>query len=339
MNRLAVILVALAGIGAALPLSTAHAQSGLTVTGAKVVAEAMPGAMFVHQMNISLSKGEESADIDLRATSLAQGPDGTPFPGVEAGTDSASDFVHLDRTSFRLEPGRSETVNATFRLPASPGAGGRYALIRITARPSAGNSSIITGVDVPVYITIRDTALIHEGQVSGLDFTSTEAGIQASTSLLNTGNHDFKVGATFRLFDVSGNTLAQGTASSLWPLIPGMTRALSAYLIPAAAIPAGEYSLECDVALESGPVIARAVRTVAVQGVAAVAPPSPPATAAAPEDRGPAPSAYSKASLVIPAKKSLDPFIIVVMGALVLTLIASYLIVFGITSCRRIGRR
>ncbi len=138
MKCLAVVLVALAGIGAALPLSTARAQSGLTVTGAKVVAEAMPGAMFVHQMNISLSKGEEPADIDLRATPLAQGPDGAPFPAYQAGINSASDFIHLDRTSFRLEPGKSATVNAAFRLPADPGAGGRYALIRITAnRPRA----------------------------------------------------------------------------------------------------------------------------------------------------------------------------------------------------------
>ncbi len=67
--------------------------------------------------------------------------------------------------------------------------------------------------------------------------------MQASALLLNTGNHDFKAGATFRLFDASGNVLVQGTASSLWPLIPGMTRALSAYLVPAAAIPAGEYKL------------------------------------------------------------------------------------------------
>jgi len=211
------------------------ADSGFTVSGAKLVVTLSPGDTFVHQITISIGSDDQPGDIAVQLSPMAQTLDGTPLPSQDAGPYSASSFITLDKDSFHLDPGAKQVVNATIRIPKDVGDGGRYALINVATQPPAGSTfSVVTAVNIPIYITVKGSHLTNQGTITSLsaDVSNSQA-IEVVSVFENTGNHDFKVKNNLTLIDSQGRIVAStDTGLSLWTIIPGMSREIKADLYP-----------------------------------------------------------------------------------------------------------
>jgi hypothetical protein len=280
----------------------AFADTGLTVSGAKLVKTASPGDTFHHQITVSTSSAGQPVDITLQISSMAQSLDGTPRPSPDSDPYSASGFITLDKDSFHLDPGGKEVVNATIHIPTDAGDGGRYALITVATRPPPGGKlSVITAVDVPVYITIKDSLLNHQGAITSLSANvSSSQAIKVTTTFENTGNHDFKVKDILTVNDNQGHTIASvDTGLSLWPLIPGMSREIKANLFPDIDLLPGLYRISSQVTLDDGTILAQGGTDL---DIATNLSPVPSSARTQPAKTLPTASVPSNSALVVPGK-------------------------------------
>jgi hypothetical protein len=261
MKRLLITMGIVTAAILLVPLSAASA-SGLTVSGAKLVAAVAPGDSLVHRINVAIGRADSPVDIEVGVSAMLQAADGTPHPSAIDGACSAVDFIMLDRDSFHLNPGETGAVNVSLRIPEDVGDGGRYALITVAARAAEGRGlNVITGVDVPVYISIKGSHLIRQGSFSSLEASAKDGhAIAAAATIENTGNHDFKFRSIFAVTDGEGRTVGEAdTGLSLWTLIPGMSRSVHASVTPQSEVPPGVYRMSARVCLEDGSIIAEEV--------------------------------------------------------------------------------
>ena len=257
---------ALLGIGAVVIASVftytpVFADTGLTVSGAKLVATASAGDTFIHQITVSIGSDDQPMDMTVQVLPMAQALDGTPLSSQEANPYSASSFITLDKDSFHLDPGGKQMVNATIRIPKGVGDGGRYALIKVATQPPAGSAlSVITAVNIPIYITIKGSRLANQGKITSLsaDVSSSQA-IEVVSVFENTGNHDFKIKNNLTLRNSKGKTVASiQTNISLWTLIPGMSREIKADIFPEVDLSPGLYRVTSQITLDDGTILAEA---------------------------------------------------------------------------------
>jgi hypothetical protein len=298
------------------------ADTGLSVSGAKLVATASPGDIFTHQITVSIGSSDPPTDITLQVSPMAQYPDGTPRQSSDAGPYSASGFITLDKDSFHLDPGGSQTVTATISIPKDVGDGGRYALITVATSPPAGSTlSVITAVNVPIYITIKDSHLTHQGTINNIstDVSNNQA-IAVVSVFENTGNHDFKVKNNLTLVDNQGQTVATANTSlSLWTIIPGMSREIKTELFPDVDLSPGLYRVTSQMTLDDGTILANGGidlnLTTSISAVAAPVstPPTSPLTT----------QALSNGVPLIPKSGTANwVFIVVIAGVALLALIS-----------------
>jgi hypothetical protein len=240
----------------------ASANPGLRVSGAIVRADAIPGTSYTHTMTIGTREDDPPMDIAVDVMGLGQSLEGA-CQALEAAEDtstySARSFITLDKSSFHLEPGDSQEVVATINIPGDVGAGGRYAVIYIHTQPTGeGQVGIISAINVPVYLTIKDSQLIHTGKIIELPTKEAVSGepVEILTMFQNTGNHDFKVKGEVTINGTQGQILETITVPvTTSSVVPGITRQLKAIFIPQGELPLGSYSVESKVMLEDGTVL------------------------------------------------------------------------------------
>lgn len=257
LRLLPVVLIVLTVL-AAPPVGAA--DKGLTVQGAILSRNVTAGQNLTHKMTISIGTDDEATDITVRMGHLGQSLTGTyqlldtaPNPDL-----SALSFITLDKESFHLEPGGSDVVTATIQIPADVGAGGRYALINIkTGATGGGSVGTISAVNVPIALTVKDTALSHQGEIT--DLTLEAAGGQTlniDTIFHNTGNHHYRIKGEIIISKFQGKTLktipVPLTSSSI---IPEMSLRLNAKYEPEGVLAKGIYIVKSSVMLEDGTVL------------------------------------------------------------------------------------
>jgi hypothetical protein len=237
----------------------ATANPGLTVDNALILADVRPGQTLTQTMKLKIASIDPAADISIRVTGVAQSLQGA-FELLDAAHDtgpySARDFVTVDKSSIHLEPGNSVDLTATVHIPQNVEAGGKYAIINIATLPPPGSGlSFITAVDIPVYLTLDGSKLIHTGKVTGISIGNFTSGkpINILTNFQNTGNHHFKVKGQITIKNDRGQTIGDIpiplTSSSI---LPGMTRQLTGTLKPVDALPIGTYAVDSKVTLDDG---------------------------------------------------------------------------------------
>ena len=280
-------MVTMLGIGAlavalVLASGSVFADTGLTVSGAKLVATASPGDTFNHQIIVSIGSTDQPVDMTVQVSPMAQFLDGTPRPSQDVGRYSAFSFITLDKDSFHLDSGGKQVVNATIHIPKDVGDGGRYALINVATRPPVGiASSVISAVNVPIYITIKDSHLTQKGVITSLTAgVSNSQSIEVVSIIENTGNHDFKVKNNLTLKDGQGRTVSStNTGLSLWTIIPGMSREIKADLFPAVDLSPGLYHAISQMTLDDGTILAEADISLNLVNALSAATPSLPTSA------------------------------------------------------------
>jgi len=245
----------------ALPAATVSANPGLRVSGAICKGEVIAGKDYTHTMTISSREEDSPMDVLVEVRGFSQSPEGA-CQAIDAAEDaspySACSFITLDVSSFHLEPGASQEVVADISIPEDA-TGGRYAVIYVHTQPvGAGQVGIISAINVPVYLTIKDSQLVSRGEITEIPATEVTSGeaVAIETMFRNTGNHDFKIKGEVTVADSGGTVLETifipETASSV---IPGMVRQLEATFIPEGELPLGSYSIQSKVMLEDGTIL------------------------------------------------------------------------------------
>lgn len=251
----------------------AIANPGLSVENAGVVGTVNPGQTFSHTMTVTIESGDAATDISVAVAGIRQTPNGG-YELLDTSHDtsqySAREFVAVDKAAFHLEPGGSENVTATVAVPQEVGDGGRYAMIHVAAKPAAADGvAVSTAVDVPVYLTINNTQLIHTGGIARVAIGEITTGqpISIMTDFQSTGNHHFTVKGEVTVTNQQGqnlDTIAVPVTSS--SILPGMVRRLEASFIPAVVLDAGTYAVDSKVMLEDGTLLDQASTTFDVEG-------------------------------------------------------------------------
>lgn len=234
--------------------------SAIGVTGSKYLGSIPPGGTDTHTITVDIGSDENPTDILVEVYGFGQNPDQS-YASLDAADDispySARTFITLDKSSFHLEPGASQTVNAKISVPANVGAGGRYALIYIHALPGKGQA-FTTAVLVPVLITIAGTTPTVTGSITNLSVGEVTVGqpVTVITTFKNTGNyHYYHTVNAVTVSDANGNLVGNATTQpSIYAIIPGNTVQYTA--IPNMQnLPVGNYTVDSKVLLEDGTVL------------------------------------------------------------------------------------
>jgi hypothetical protein len=241
----------------ALPVS---ANPGLTVSNAIWIADVSPGQTVTRSMTVSIGNDDPATDIAVQGLGMVEYADGSLgalTPSEDNDIYSARSFITLDKDSFHLEPGGSENVTATIQIPQDVGAGGRYAMINIKTQavPGGGGVKFATAVNVPVYLTIKDSQLVHTGSIIDISTGNITSGqpVAIFTDFQNTGNHHFKIKGEVTVSDSLGQVL--GTVEvplTAGVVLTGVTRRLDASFIHQGELAAGKYTIDSKVMLEDG---------------------------------------------------------------------------------------
>jgi LPXTG-motif cell wall-anchored protein len=249
------------------------ADPGLTVTNAGIILTVSPGQVITQNVMMSIANTDPATDISVSIGGVAQNSGGGLIP-VDASHDTspytARPFVSISKSSFHLDPGQSQDITVTISVPQSVGNGGYYAVVHIATPPLAtkSNIAIAASVNVPVYLTIKDSQLIHTGKITNLSTGNITSGqpVDILTDFQNTGNHHFKVKGEVTVGNASGqiiDTIAVPlTAGSV---LPGMTRRIQAAYTPQGELAAGDYTISSKVMLEDGTVLDEAAGSFEVE--------------------------------------------------------------------------
>lgn len=259
-----------------------YASSGMTVSGALLVTNVSPGEILTHKITVNIGTTGIPTDIMVQVGGIKQAPDGTvQFISASADTSqySASQFISVDNRSLYLEPGVPQDIIATIRIPKNVGEGGRYAIINVqTQSPNQGGVGVASAVNIPIYLTIKDSNIVEEGDIENISVGEVITGkpVNIITNFQNTGNHHFKVKGEVTVTDSKGDVL-DTIYLALTPssIVPMMVRQLKAALIPEGELPLGVYSIRSKVMLENGTILDEARSDFEVR--APYVPPPPPA--------------------------------------------------------------
>ena len=244
--------------------------SAISVTGSKYTGSIAPGGTDTHTMTVSIGSDENPADLLVEVYGFGQNMD-QGYSAVTQANDaspySARSFITLDTSSVHLVPGVEQSIHAKISVPANAGPGGRYALIYIHALPGKGQS-FTTAVLVPVMITITGTAPTVTGSITNLSVGEVTVGqpITVTTTLKNTGNyHYYHTVNTVTVSDATGNPVGNfSTQPSAYAIIPGNT--VQYTVTPKLQnLPAGTYTVDSKVLLESGTVLDEKNTTLSVK--------------------------------------------------------------------------
>jgi hypothetical protein len=183
---------------------------------------------------------------------------------------SAREYITVEPDSFHLEPGQSQDVVASIRIPQDVGSGGRYAIIYIHSAPAGeGQVAVVSAINTLVLLTIKDSQIVHEGRITEFAVGEVVSGqsIDMLTTFQNTGNHHFKIKGEVTISDARGEVLdtinIPLTPSSI---LPAMSRQLESSFAPKGELPSGEYSVAMKVMLEDNTVLDEAQSTFEVGG-------------------------------------------------------------------------
>jgi len=272
MKLLRVFPVLLAVLLSALfPLASVEASPGFTVEGALLVTEVSPGDTLTHKITLSITAADPSQDIVARVAEAEQNLDGTyKSYAIPSGQNnfSACSYITLDRNTAHLEPGSRQELIATVRVPSDAGDGGRYAVINIQTRPvGQGGVGISSAVNVPVYLTIKNTRLQYSGEIEAVSTGEITNGkpVDILVTFHNQGNVHFKVKGEVTVSEAGGKKLGAVAIASGTSIIPSMDRQLQASFIPDHNLSPGIYQVTTKVTLEDGTQLDEASSTFEVK--------------------------------------------------------------------------
>ena len=245
-------------------------SSGLSVSGALIAADVTPGETLTRTIRVNLGNSDQAMDMSVQIDGMGQSNDGT-YIALDAAQDtspySARTFITIDKNSFQLNPGDSESVTATIQVPQNATDGTWSAIIYFTSQPMANiqGVGIVSAINALVLLTVQGSQLTQTGTISGITTGTITNGqpVDITTTFQNTGNTYFKVEGDTTVTNDQGVVLDDVpiplTDSSI---IPGMSRNLDAIYTPGSGLPPGTYTINSKIMLSDNSVLDQSSSTL-----------------------------------------------------------------------------
>jgi hypothetical protein len=232
------------------------------VEGAKIMMDVKPDTTYIFPMAVSIGAHDKASDYAAEVYGFGQSANAGSYTPLTASEDtgaySARGFVTVTRPLIHLNPGERVEFNATIKVPANAGDGGRYAIIHIhPVAAGTAQASFTTAVIVPVMLTISGSKITETGTITDVSVGDIVAGkpITVTTTLKNTGNHHYyKAASRVTVTDSAGATVGMASASPVInAVIPGQSVRFPVPL--STALPPGTYTVKSEMLLESSAVL------------------------------------------------------------------------------------
>jgi hypothetical protein len=238
----------------------AVAASSLIVNGVLLVTEVSEGESLNHKIIISVNESEGPIDVIAEVGGINQASDGTlQFIPLDSNNDySAREYITLDHNILHLQPNIPQEITVKIRIPENAGDGGRYALINLkTITSNKGTLNTASAINVPVFLTIKDSNIIESAQIENLITSEVVTGqpVNIITKFKNTGNHHFKVKGEVRITNPEGRIVGSVYSTLTNSIIPMMTREMKSIFIPEEKLEEGIYSIQSKLMLDNGAIL------------------------------------------------------------------------------------
>lgn len=208
-----------------LTVSAVSADSSLTVKGGYLETYVGPGETHIHTMIVSSGADSPTLDIQVEAVgfgNLASGAWTMVDPAEDISPSSARELIiDITPSSFTLQPGGSQQVEARIVIPDTFDDAARYAMVHFITQPlgQSGGTGMRAAVDVPIILKSKGVPILTEGQITEVQAGEVESGkpISINTTFKNTGNFHYRAKNEVVIFDEQGTELGK-SSSSLTPL-------------------------------------------------------------------------------------------------------------------------
>ncbi len=254
---IACLLTLIAGMMTVLAPKPVFADDGgLTIDGAIITREVVPGEKFEHQMTVSLGSDAPALDITIEIRGLGQRTNGSYLelvPQEDKPLYSSREYITaVEPAAFYLEPGNSQTVTAKVQVPENIGDGSLYAVLYVKGVPrQQAGITFVRVIDVPVIIT--HGTLDIKCDITSVDIQDVASGqpIKVSTTINNRGNHHFKAGNAVNLMNAEGTVVAS-CEEQITPcsIIPGYSYVFTRDIVLTGDIEPGTYTVQSLVNLD-----------------------------------------------------------------------------------------
>ncbi len=261
-----------------LAFSSPVSADGLTVFSGKIETSVTPGTNNAYTMEVAnTSSAPMDIGVEVKGYGMSADQDFIALePKDDSNPYSALALLDVSPATFHLEPGKSQVITITSKVPAGIGNGGRYAIVFIhTAATGNGTVGVISAVAARVLLTVSGSKLDTASQITQVSLVKSAplqpAGL--TVTVANNGNHHFKpqIQATVR----NGNTVVATTpvVAPGWPIIPGYARQFKLDLTGASPLAAGNYQVDIEVKDETGNLITKGTFPLELTDKQEIAPP------------------------------------------------------------------
>ncbi len=241
-------------------LASPALAGGLTVYAGKIESSVSPGKDYSYTMGVqNTSDAPMDIGVEVKGYGMSATADFDALaPEKDTGPYTARDLLAISPTGFHLEPGASQDVKITAKIPAGIGDGGRYAIIFIHTAPKGEMVGTISAVAARVLLTISGSKLDTNSQITEVSLGNTSAGAPTGVlvTVANNGNCHYEPQLQAKL--KKGDRVVATTSLLVpgWPIIPGYSRQFQLNFVGRASLPAGKYDVAIEVKDESGNLVA-----------------------------------------------------------------------------------
>ena len=236
-------------------------SSAISIDGAVFRADVAPGQHVTHV--ITLGKSDIPLNFTVKVMGFGQtleGDNAQLEDNLDVSPYTARPFLRVNVSNFQLDPGQSQKILLEGDIPANVGSGGRYALVVFRSIPNSNKTiKVITGVDIPILLTIAGPEQINKGEITDLKVEEPVSAQQQNVSMTfkNTGNYHYRAQANASLMDKNGNILGNFSSPvSTGSIIPTTSRLFEIKVNPSSPLKPGTYNVKASVNFEDGAILA-----------------------------------------------------------------------------------
>jgi hypothetical protein len=238
------------------------ASSGFGVNGAIFKEEVSPGQDLAHKITVS-NIGENTSLKEFTASiyGFARTINGVNIeipPEKDTGSFTARPFLTIEPDRFSIEPNETKTLFLNGTVPEDVGSGGRYAIAAICIQPDIRNGvAVLTEIQIPVYLTIKDGELIKTGIINSLNASKNNETLAVDITFENTGNVHYKPLAEVTLKDQTGQIMDEKKMDldKANPVLPKNSYLFKMKIGSVVNLDSGTYTIEAKVTNEDGIVL------------------------------------------------------------------------------------
>ncbi len=216
-----------------------------------------PGQTITSKITIEDVSSDASIDMKVETAGLGQSQDGGNL-ALPASQDlspfSARTFCSIDKTSIHLEPGYSQEIKVTIKIPENIQNGEYYAAIYIYTQPTEQDRiGVRLASIIPVILKVGNfTTSAITGQITDLSIPQATAGksVEIDTTLKNTGDSRlYTAKNTVTLYNASGIQISQSVIQLTPPsILPTCSRTFKAFF---SSLAAGNYTVKSQITINN----------------------------------------------------------------------------------------